>query len=262
MKSIKANVELSMKISIVIPNYNDVRIVRSLTSIEAQTYKDYEIIVVDGMSSNALLTEIYKKFKIDHLIREKDQGIFDALNKGICRATGDVIYLMGADDQLSDGSVFEKVICAFQSGPDLDGVCIGCEFVSAGGRVLRKWYPRKITAQKMKMGIYPPHFSLFLKKDLYGLVGLFDVTVKEDIGTDTIWLLELALKKPHLNIKVIDDVHLKMEYGGASTGSIRRIVRAFVVVHNYAKQKRLSYWFIHSFVKSASKILQFLRIKI
>ena len=248
-----------MKISVIIPNLNDVRIKRTLTSVYSQSYKNFETIVVDGLSSNKLLPDIYNSFNIDHFIREKDSGIFDALNKGVRKATGDLIYLMGSDDILSDSTVFEKVIHTFKNDQQLDGVCIGCEFVNANGQVIRKWYPRRISLKRMKMGVYPPHFSLFLKKELYQLVGLFDSTVADDISTDTIWLLELALKKPAVNIKVINDVCLKMEYGGASTGSIKRIIRAFIVVHKYAKQKRLSFWFAHSFIKSVSKIFQFIR---
>jgi glycosyltransferase involved in cell wall biosynthesis len=250
-----------MKISVVIPNYNDIRIERALDSVFAQTYKNFETIVVDGMSTNALVPAIYKKFAIDRLICEKDRGIFDALNKGIRQATGDVIYLMGADDCLSESTVFEQIRHAFDDKPSLDGVCVGCEFVNAKGQVLRTWYPRSVSTHKIKKGIYPPHFSLFLRKELYQLVGQFKFEETKNVATDIVWLLDLALLGPALQIEVIHDVHLKMEYGGASTGSVRSIIRQFLVVHRYAKQKRLTWWLLHSFVRSASKIFQFKKIR-
>ncbi len=250
-----------MKISVVIPNFNDLRISRALTSISSQTFKNYETIVVDGLSNNKLLPEVYRNHPLDILIREKDNGIFDALNKGISRATGDIIYLMGADDILSDDTVFEKVNEAFKTERQLDGVCIGCEFVNAGGHVIRTWYPRTVSSKKIIFGIYPPHFSLFLKKELYWLVGIFDYEKTDNIATDTLWLLDLALKKPNLNIKMIDTVHLIMEYGGASTGSLKRIMKQFIIVHKYAKQKKLPFWLTHSFIKSMSKVFQFIQIK-
>ena len=251
-----------MKISVVIPNFNDVRINRALTSIYSQTYKNFETIVVDGQSDNTLLPDIYHSHPIDIFIHEKDNGIFDALNKGVSRATGDIIYLMGADDSLSDSTVFEKVNHAFEIDRKLDGICIGCEFVNADRHVIRKWYPRTVSSNKIKIGIYPPHFSLFLKRELYKLVGPFDYKNTKNIATDTIWLLDLALLKPDLNIKVLSDIHLIMEYGGASTGSIKRIIQQFIVVHKYAKIKRLTYWYTHSLIKLLSKIFQFIRFRI
>jgi len=251
-----------MKISVVIPNFNDCRIKRTLTSIYSQTYKNYEIIVVDGLSNNKLVLDIYHNYDIDILIHEKDHGLFDALNKGVLKASGDLIYLMGADDFLSDETVFEKVNQAFETDRQLDGVCIGCEFVNANGQVIRTWHPRTVSSKKILLGIYPPHFSLFLKKDLYWLVGSFDYEKTDNIAADTLWLMDLALKKTNLNIQVISDVHLKMEYGGTSTGSIRRIIKAFILVHRHAKQKQLPFWFMHSFIKSLSKVFQFIRVKI
>jgi glycosyltransferase len=249
-----------MKISVVIPNFNDLRIKRTLTSIYSQTYKNFETIVVDGLSNNKPILDIYHNYDIDILIHEKDNGIFDALNKGVNKATGDLLYLMGADDVLSDETVFEKVNQAFITDRQLDGVCIGCEFVNANGQVIRKWHPRTVSSKKILLGIYPPHFSLFLKKELYWLVGRFEYESTKNIATDTVWLLDLALKKPDLDIQVISDVHLKMEYGGASTGSINRIIKQFIIVHRYAKQKKLPFWFMHSFIKTLSKVFQFIKM--
>jgi hypothetical protein len=91
-------------------------------------------------------------------------------------------------------------------------------------------------------------------------VGRFDHEKTENIATDTVWLLDLALVKPELNIEMINDVHLKMEYGGASTGSMKRIVKQFIIVHRYAKQKRLPFWFMHSLIKTLSKVFQFVKM--
>jgi glycosyltransferase involved in cell wall biosynthesis len=247
-----------VKISVVVPNFNDLRVQRTLDSIYSQTYKNFETIVVDGLSPNKRLLDIYNDYDLDALIHEKDNGIFDALNKGVGKVTGDVIYLMGSDDVLSNDTIFEKVNQAFDIDQHLDGVCIGCEFVNARGQVIRTWNPRSVSSSKILLGIYPPHFSLFLKKELYWLVGSFDYEKTDNIATDTVWLLDLALKKPDLKIEVIGDVHLKMEYGGASTGSIKRIWKQFIIVHKYAKLKKIPFWFTHSFIKSFSKIFQFI----
>jgi glycosyltransferase involved in cell wall biosynthesis len=164
-----------MLVSIVIPNYNDIRIERTLNSIYSQNKKDFEVIVVDACS-NERVQDIYKKFPINKLIVEKDRGIFDALNKGIQQVTGDVIYLMGSDDYLPKNNTLMDVIQQFEQNTLLDGICIGCEFINNKGEIIRKWYPNSVSSKKIKYGIFPPHFSLFIKKDIYSKVGLFRIS--------------------------------------------------------------------------------------
>ena len=245
-----------MKISVIIPNYNDTRIVRALKSVKAQTYSNYQLIVVDGLSTLEEVQGIYQQYPIDHFICEEDSGIFDALNKGVKAANGDIIFLMGSDDYLPDEKTFDSVINKFQEDGTIDGVCIGCEFVNSNGTVIRKWYPKNISASKMIKGILPPHFSLFLKKEMYELTGLFKADEFNNVACDTIWLIDTALALPKLNIKMIRDKCLRMEYGGASTKSLESILTAFKMIHRYTRQRKLPFWFLISSVKAISKIFQ------
>ncbi len=246
-----------MKISIVIPNFNDKRIEYTLESIINQTYHDFEIIVVEGCLENNNTSSIYNKFSIDKLIHEKDNGIFDALNKGINKSTGDIIYLMGADDHLSDKNVFQSVYDKISQNEKIDGICIGCEFSDSKGKIIRKWYPSNISPAKMTIGILPPHFSLFLKKEMYNLNGLFSQEFSHTLAVDILWMLDLATKKKDLNIQTISDHHLIMGYGGTSTGSYKTVLKQFKIVHRYAKLKKLKYWPIVSLVRTSSKLFQF-----
>ena len=248
-----------MKISVIVPNFNDLRIERALESVRRQAYQDYELLVIDGGSTNRDLLAFYRTCAANEVVIEKDGGIFDALNKGITRASGDIIYLMGADDQLSDDQVFADVIDAFERGPGLDGVCLGCEFVNASGRVIRTWYPPKVSAARIKRGILPPHFSLFLKRHLYALVGAFKFKEYRNIACDVLWLLDLAILKEDLRIEVMPQHHLRMEYGGASTGSLSAVWNQFRVVHRYARSQshHLTCWFLYSPVRTLSKVFQF-----
>lgn len=245
------------KLTVIIPNYNDIRIERSLKSLSNQTYNDFELIVVDGDSSNEEVFEIYKKYRIDKLIVEKDEGLFDALNKGIKASTGDYIYLMGSDDYLSSVNVFSKVMNIIGTNEYIDGVCLGCSFVNSKGKVIRKWFPKKISSDRIKKGLYPPHFSLFLNKKLYDLVGLFKYQDTSNIACDSIWLLDLAILKNNLNIRILSDEYLNMEYGGTSTGSIKNIIRQFLIMNSYAINKKIKGRYFHSIIKSVSKIFQF-----
>ncbi|HSK19874.1 MAG TPA: glycosyltransferase [Longimicrobiales bacterium] len=247
-----------MKITVVIPNFNDIRIERALRSVEAQTLAPHEILIVDGGSTNAEVLEFYRRCRAD-VVSEKDGGIFDALNKGVRRSSGDVVYLMGADDELSDSRVFEGVAAQFAHQPSLDGVSIGCEFVIASGHVIRKWYPRTVTAARMRRGLLPPHFSLFLRREIYDLVGPFKYREWGNVACDILWLMDLAIMKPDLRIAMTSEHHLRMEYGGASTGSFSAVMNQFVVVHRYAKAnaRHLRQWYLYSPVRTLSKLLQF-----
>lgn len=245
-----------MKISVIIPNFNDLRIKRAIDSVYAQSYKNFELIVVDGFSTNDTLLDIYKQYNFDKFIYEKDQGIFDALNKGIRAAAGDVVYLMGSDDRLPDSNTFLEIISRFERGDHLDGISIGCEFCNAKGRIIRKWYPNSVSSSKIKRGILPPHFSLFLRKELYEDVGFFKHDEFGNIACDSIWLIDLAIKKPDFNIDVISDKSLIMEYGGSSTRSIKGTFEQFLVIRRYVKKLNLGTSYLLPFIKASSKIFQ------
>jgi glycosyltransferase involved in cell wall biosynthesis len=247
-----------MTISIVIPNYNDFRIERTLNSIYTQTIKNFEVIIIDACSNNTV-QDIYKKFPINKLVVEKDKGIFDALNKGIKYVTGDIVYLMGSDDYLPNNTTLYDVLKEFEKNTLLDGVCIGCEFINNKGNVIRKWYPNSVNSNKIKFGIFPPHFSLFLKKDIYNKVGEFQYQEFKNVACDIFWLLDMAIVYPNFNIQVMKNHFLIMEYGGSSTGSYKAVIKQFLLVFKYAwrKSNYLPLWFLLSPIRTFSKAFQF-----
>lgn len=249
------------KLSVIIPNYNDIRIERSLLSLQYQTSRNFELIVVDGNSTNNQVFNIYNKFNIDKLIIEDDEGLFDALNKGIKCASGEYVYLMGSDDWLSSNNVFEKIINIIDEQTNIDGVCIGCCFINSENKVIRKWFPTKISSNRILKGLYPPHFSLFLKKELYDIVGEFKFRETDNIACDSMWLLDLAILKKDLNIVILQDEYLNMQYGGTSTGSVKNIIKQYLIMNSYAYKKDFKGKPFHSLIKSISKIFQFIFVR-
>lgn len=245
------------KISVVIPNFNDSRIKRTLKSITSQTTQDFEIIVVEGCTKNTKTESIYQQFnsKIKHLIHEPDKGIFDALNKGILKASGELIFLIGSDDVLSDSECFSSALKLYRENPNADGICLGCRFVNSDNKIVRKWKLSKISSKKIKWGLMPPHFSLFLNKQLYDDIGLFDFS-DTYIASDTEWLLRLASKK-NIQIPIVNNHFVDMEYGGASTGSFKYIFKAFLVTLRAARRHNIKQWMFTPVVKVSSKIFQF-----
>jgi len=246
-----------MKISLVIPNFNDSRIDRTLGMFANQDYDDYELIVVEGCLNNDKTAPVYEKYKsnISKLIHEKDKGIFDALNKGIQAAEGEYIMLIGSDDRISHNDIFSKVYQYFGDG--VDGVCLQCLFVNEEDKVVRTWKPKSITKSKIKWGILPPHFSLFLHKSVYKKLGLFELT-KEALGIDSRWLLNLY-KIENLNIPVVKDRATVMQLGGVSTVSIPNILKGNINMMHEARQLGLWNWPLIPVVKLLSKIPQFIK---
>lgn len=244
-----------MKISVVIPNFNDPRIDRTLKVFEDQDYKNHEIIVVEGCLENNKTKSIYEKYSntIAKLVHEKDKGIFDALNKGLRECTGDYILLIGSDDRLSHSDIFSKV--ANITKDYVDGVCLECLFVDENDKVVRTWKPSKITNSKIKWGILPPHFSLFLHRSVYDKIGLFELT-KEHLGIDSRWLLNLY-KIKNLNIPVIKDRSTLMQLGGVSTVSVPNILKGNLNMMHEARRLGLLNWPFIPIVKMVSKIPQF-----
>lgn len=242
-------------LSIIIPNYNDIRIERTIKSILEQSYSNYEIIVVEGCIQNNSTRDIYNQYN-DRicLIHEPDQGIFDALNKGVQKATGELVFLIGSDDVLSDKECFSSVMEKYNENRTVDGICIGCRFITKGRKIIRQWKVNTISSTKIKWGIMPPHFSLFLKKDIYKEIGYFDF--EEDwIASDTEWILRLASLR-EIKIPVISNHFVDMEYGGESTGSISNILKAIRINSKSARKHKIRQWPLTPYIKVFSKLLQ------
>jgi len=248
---------MEKKISVIIPNFNDPRIERTLKSITSQNTNDYEIIVIEGCNDNEKTGYIYQKYKsnITVLIQEPDKGIFDALNKGILQAKGELILLLGSDDYIPSTNSFNRLLEFYGQNNDVDGFCFNAKIINKNGKIIRNWSPSSVTSSKMKWGLLPHHFSLVLKKSIYDEVGLFELSHK-DIAIDTIWLLKLA-KYKNLTIQRIKEYDIYMEVGGLSTGSYKSILEAFILTMQKSKELGYKNYLFIPFIKVFSKIFQF-----
>lgn len=243
-------------ISVIVPNFNDPRIDRTLNSVFKQNSKEYELIVIEGCENNNLTQPIYLKYsdKIK-VIHEADRGIFDALNKGISESKGDLILLLGSDDYIESYDAFNTILDYFETNTHIDGFCLGAYIVNSNSKVIRTWVPKKVSSLRIRWGIMPHHFSLVLKRDIYSRVGMFDVKAV-DIAVDTIWMLKLA-KLKSLNIKTIRNLKVCMEIGGLSTKSVRSVLTAMLIITR--ESAKLGYWnfmFI-PIIKAGSKLFQY-----
>lgn len=166
-----------MKISIITAVFNAVDTVdASLHSVSNQLGEDIEHIVVDGCSTDGttLTLEAYRT-QLAHLIVEPDQGMYDALNKGLQHATGDIIGILNADDEYLDRYVLRDVVRAFEQNPSVDIVMTDIRLVDLGARTLREITVSKWSLSMLRFGWMPPHPGMFVRRTVYERIGHFSL---------------------------------------------------------------------------------------
>ena len=213
-----------MKISIITASYNSAKTIKdTIESIINQTHQDVEYIIIDGGSTDGTV-EIVKayqeKFPIK-LISEPDNGLYDAMNKGIKIATGEVVGILNSDDFYKNNSVLEKVAQAFDNDQELDGCYADLEFVAQNDvkKIVRVWRAGDYEEKKLDNGWIIPHPTFFVKRMAYQRYGDFDLKFK--IASDYEFLLRL-LKVYKIKIKYLPEIFVSMREGGVSTANIKQ----------------------------------------
>ena len=163
-----------MKISIITVCYNsEVTIEKTFKSIESQSYNNIEYIVVDGGSKDCTLNLI-KKYKhiISKWVSAPDKGLYDAMNKGIAMATGDLIGVLNSDDVFTTETILEKV-ANFHIKNDIEASVGNIVQFNKNDKVIRKYSAKNWSPSKLKIGFMPPHPSIFFKIDLFEKYGKY-----------------------------------------------------------------------------------------
>lgn len=216
-----------MKISIITPTYNSAKTIsRTIDSIISQDYKDIEYIVVDGLSSDdtlSIVKECESKIKIN-IIYEKDNGIYDAMNKGIKMATGDIVGILNSDDFYENESVLSDVAQTF--GDEIIEAVYGdiSYFGDDINKVTRYWKAGEYTESNLNNGWVIPHPALFVRKSVYEKCGLFNTDFK--IAADYEFILRI-LKVYKISVKYIPKIFVKMFNGGNSGSSLNQRIKGW-----------------------------------
>jgi glycosyltransferase involved in cell wall biosynthesis len=213
-----------VKLSIITVVYNNEKTIKdALNSVLGQTYRDIEYIIIDGKSKDNTVS-IIKEYenKLDYFISEKDFGIYDAMNKGIKAASGDIIGILNSDDLYQDSTVLETVMTQFIQSPELDIVYGDLVYVKSDNidKVIRNWKSNNYHTNFFENGNVPPHPSLFVKKKVYEETGLFNLDFK--LAADYELMLRI-FKKHNFKSKYINKVIVKMRLGGATNQSFSNI---------------------------------------
>jgi glycosyltransferase involved in cell wall biosynthesis len=206
-----------VKISIITVVLNSESTIRdAIDSVLSQTYGDIEYIVIDGVSVDGTV-EIIKSYgdKISRFASEEDNGLYDAMNKGIDMATGDIIGILNSDDFYIDGNVIEKIVKEF-SNRGVDSVFSNLIYVSQNdiNKTIRYFDSGQFKPSLFSYGLMPAHPTFFVKKSIYKKYGKFYTDMKNAADFD---LLARFLYVNKISYYYIDETLVKMRMGGAST---------------------------------------------
>jgi len=214
-----------MKISIITVCYNaEETIEETIQSVLAQDYKSIEYIIIDGFSSDSTM-EIVGKYKgqIHRVVSEKDKGIYDAMNKGIALANGEVIGILNADDIYASKTVISKIVSGFKGNID---ACYGdLQYVKKDNleHIVRDWKSEKFKSGLFQKGWMPPHPTFFLRKECYDNFGVYNTSFS--ISADYELMLRM-IEKHKIKSNYVPTLITKMRMGGESNASLRHRIRA------------------------------------
>lgn len=212
-----------MKVSIITVTWNSAEtFARTADSVLQQTYQDIEYVVVDGGSADDTL-ELIKSFetKFDGRLRwlsEKDEGIYDAMNKGIKMSTGDIIGILNSDDFLTSENVIQRIVNEFPK--DAEAVYGDVHFVKANNlrKSVRYYSGKPFRPWMVRFGFIPPHPSLYVRRSTYMRYGLYDTSFRISADLEFIARISYLNKLP---MKYINMDFVTMLVGGESTKSIK-----------------------------------------
>ncbi|WP_178983487.1 glycosyltransferase family 2 protein [Winogradskyella helgolandensis] len=247
-----------MKVSIITAVYNSEKTIDAcMDSVLSQTYPDIEYIIVDGGSNTETLSKLNaaaKKYPNIKLSSESDKGIYDALNKGVAKATGDVVGFVHSDDFLADVTIIASIVDAFKT-KGVDGVYGDLHYVALENtdKIIRNWISQPFDYKLLKEGWMPAHPTLYLKKGLYDTYGMFDLNFK--IAADYDFILRI-FKQTNLNFFYLPKTIVKMRVGGASNKSLKNILQKSKEDYRAIKTNQTGNW-LTILLKNVSKIKQF-----
>ena len=248
-----------MNLTLITALYNsETTLNKSMHSVLEQDFKESEYLLVDGASTDGSLDIVKQHSDKEPRIRwisEPDQGIYDALNKGIANATGDIIGFVHSDDRLASPHIISEIMEVFER-ENVDGVYGDLIYVTDKGKLLRKWKSCPFRSGLLRKGWMPPHPTLFLKKEVYEKWGLFDLEYR--IAADYDFILRI-LQDDKLRFIYLPQVITEMRVGGASNRSLNNIIQKSREDYRALKANGISNPIGVLLAKNFSKIPQFFK---
>lgn len=216
-----------MKFSLVTTTYNSAQTVKdTVQSVNGQTHPDLEHVIIDGGSTDETV-ELIQQIgqRLGNVISEPDNGIYDAINKGIQQSTGDVVGLIHSDDLLAYPEAIADLNQIFETNPDIEAVYADLQYVDREdtSKVIRNWVSGSYEHGLFRKGWMPPHPTFYVKKACYDRLGLYTMKLKSAADYE---LMLRYLHKNKIKVGYLPKVLVKMRVGGMSNVSLKNRIRA------------------------------------
>ncbi len=229
---------------------------RCIESVLQQDHDNLEYIIIDGCSTDGTkqIIESYGT-EISKYVCETDQGIYDAMNKGIAIATGEIIGILNADDFYASNRVISQIAQIFEEKL-VDACYADLHYVDAidSNKVIRKWVSGQYNNNSFLNGWMPPHPTFFLRNDCYKRFGNYRL----DFGSAADYELMLRMiKKNEVSISYLPEVIVKMQAGGVSNSSFKNRVDANKKDRKAWQVNGLKPRFYSLYLKPLRKLIQF-----
>lgn len=248
---------VAMKISLITVVYNGEAFLHEcFNSVIQQDYPHIEYLVIDGGSTDKTLSIINQnRSHIDCFVSEKDNGLYDAINKGIRQSTGDIIGILNADDMFASTDVLSQVASTFTANPTIDGLYGDLDYVHpTSHKIIRKWRAKKTTFQDLKNGWMPAHPTMYLKRELFDRYGMYAL----DLGTAADYELILRYFYTHkIKTEYLPVLMVNMRMGGVSNQSLSSRFSALINDYNALKRNNVPNAIMVLCKKKLSKLGQF-----
>ena len=249
-----------MKVSLITATYNCESIIRNcLVSAAHQSYEKIEHIIIDGGSTDKTL-DILSQYEsqIALVLSEKDQGIYEALNKGIMRASGDVIGILHSDDFFENKNVIADVVQIFKSNPQIPMVIGSVVYVDCNNadKIIRLYSSKKFRAWMLRFGFMPAHTATFIRKDVFQKIGLYNTRYVSagdfEFFVRAFWLYKIPFF-------ATNQVFVRMRIGGLSSSGVKSYWRSSIEIlsalHNYKVYSNFLFIFIRLPIKKINQIV-------
>jgi glycosyltransferase len=248
-----------MKVTLITATYNSQKYLEDcITSVIRQGYKDIEHIIVDGKSSDNTV-DIIKKYEshIAWWVSETDRGMYDAINKGMKMATGDIIGILNSDDMLDSDDVIESIVKAFNE-KNVDSIYGDLEYVDPDdtNKIYRIWKGKPYSRNLFRFGWMPAHPTFYFKRVLLEKFGGYESHYYSAADYE---FMARYLFKHRISAYYLPKLIVKMRRGGQSNSSLRIRLRANRRDYLAMKKNNIPFAFFVSILKPLSKLHQYYR---